>query len=248
MLDDPRIDTRLIRQSTPTNFGTTYAPALAEAKDIDLWLWTTVTGIEIDALGAVSAVLTRSVEGAEGRFTARAVVLACGAVENARILLVNNVRIGASFGNQSGLLGACYMDHPVGGAAFLHLTSPAPKKANWSHRLVTRDGIDTHLVWRLSDAELEAERLNNIQFFVIPLSSDAEQRELERRANSGLNGLKSVAKWALGRDQRNFTLSKSYCDFILNADALAIPLSEVDRRRGREARTSALRERTAAKP
>ncbi|MEM8616227.1 MAG: FAD-binding protein [Pseudomonadota bacterium] len=126
LLDDPRIETRLIRQSKPTNFGITYAPALEEAEDIDLWLWTTVTGIEIDAFGAVSAVLTRSIEGAEGHFTARAVVLACGAVENARILLANNVRIGASFGNQCGLLGACYMDHPVGGS---RLSAPCPSYA-----------------------------------------------------------------------------------------------------------------------
>lgn len=78
------------------------------------------------------------------------------------------------------------------------------------------------MVWRLSDVELEAERLNNTQFFVIPLSADAEQRALERRAKTGMSGLKSATKWALGRDQGNFTLSQSYCDFILNADALAV--------------------------
>ena len=71
-----------------------------------------MTGIEIDAFGMADSVPTRSIEGAEGRFTARAIVLACGAVENARILLANNGRMGATFGNQSGLLGACYMVIP----------------------------------------------------------------------------------------------------------------------------------------
>lgn len=222
LLDDPRLETRLIRQSTPTNFGTTYRTELAQAGNIDVWLWTTVTGLEIDATGTVKTLETRSIEGTPGTFTARAVVLACGAVENARLLLANNARLDTSFGNRTGLLGACYMDHPVGGAAFLHLEPPTYKKANWSNNTTTHDGIDAHLVWRLSDAELEAGRLSNIQFFVIPIPNSSAQRAQNRRTKTGINGLKSVAKWTLGRDQLNFSLSQSYCEMILNADAMAV--------------------------
>jgi choline dehydrogenase-like flavoprotein len=181
-----------------------------------------VTDLDIDAQGAVTTVHTRSIEGAPGAFTARAVVLACGAVENAGLLLANNARHATSYGNRTGLLGACYMEHPVGGAAFMHFSSPVTRKANWAHNAVTQDGIDTHLVWRLSDAELEAERLNNIQFFVIPFSDDPEVRAESRRAKTGINNLKSIAKWALGREQGSFSFSDAYCETILNADAMAV--------------------------
>lgn len=222
LLSDPRIETRLIRQSTPTNFGTAYGPVLKASETVDVWTWTTAVGIDIDESGLADTVHTRSSEGVPGRFRAREVILACGAVENARLLLANNARIGRSFGNRNGLLGSCYMDHPLGGAAFLHLQQPTRKRANWSHGLQTRDGVDAHLVWRLSDEELERERLNNTQFFLIPLSDDPDERAQQRRRAKGLEGLKSTAKWVLGRDQKNFRLSASYCDMIQNADALAV--------------------------
>lgn len=222
MPDEPGIETKVIRQSTPTQFGEKYGPALKASATTALWLWTTVTGIDIDETGQASRVWARNIDGGDITFRPQQVVLACGAVENARLLMANNARLGTSFGNAGGFLGACYMDHPVGGAAFLHLETPVAKKANWSHDLKTQDDVNVHLVWRLGDAVLEKERLNNTQFFVIPLSADSERLKLQREANQGLKGLKSVAKWVLGRDQRDFELSASYCDMIMNADALAV--------------------------
>lgn len=222
LLSDPRIKTKIIRQSTPTNFGKTYGPALEKSESVEIWYWTTVVGFEIDVEGKVGTVETRSIEGTPGRFRARDVVLSCGAVENARLLLANNARLGTSFGNLSGLLGACYMDHPAGGAAFLHLARATQKRPNWDIGLKTHDGIGVYLVWRLSDAELESEKLNNIQFFLIPFPDDPKEQLERRRASRGITGLKSIAKWALGQDQKAFKLSTSYCDMIQNADALAV--------------------------
>lgn len=217
-----KIDVNVIRQSGPTLFGEKYLPALEASETINVWLWSTVVGLEPNADGRIASVLTRSIEGTPGRFTAREVVLACGAVENARLMLHNNAQFEVSFGNQSDLLGGCYMDHPVGGAAFLHLEPAAPPRAEWDHGLRSTDGIYTHLVWRLSDAILERERLNNTQFFVIPLSADPAERALKADARRGMGGLKNVAKWALGRAPDEVTLSGAYCDFIQNADAMAV--------------------------
>ena len=113
------------------------------------------------------------------------------------------------------------MDHPVGGAAFLHFERPVSDKANWGH-YTTMDGIDAHLVWRLSDEVLIEERLNNIQFFVIPFSEDSAAREMAREARTSVGELKNVAKWILGRDRNRIQLSDAYCGFIQNADALAV--------------------------
>lgn len=220
LADEARIETKVIRQSPPTNFGEKYVSALEASENVQLWLWTTAVGIDVDGDGRATGVEVRSIDGRAGRLAAGEVVLACGAVENARLLLANNARTGRNLGNGGGFLGACYMDHPVGGAAFLHFDAPVTNKANWSHRLQTRDGIDAHLVWRLSDRVLEEEALNNTQFFVIPISADAEKRRADAAANRGLAGLKSVAKWVLGRD--GIDLSSSYCDVVQNADALSV--------------------------
>ncbi len=220
--DEPRLRTELIRQSPPTDFGTRYRAGLEAARDVQVRLWTTATGLEIDADGVATGAEIRSIDGRAGRIAAGEVVLACGAVENARLLLDHNARAGRSLGDRGGLLGRCYMDHPVGGAGFLHFDAPVTAKANWSRGLRTRDGTAAHLVWRLADPVLEAEGLLNAQFYVIPLSADAQARRARADAERGLAGLKSVAKWTLGRDRDEIRLSGAYCDFVRNADALAV--------------------------
>ena len=219
---DDTVETTVMRLSSnpPTNFGEKFVRMLEASENIHAWLWTNLTGFDISVDGAVEAVRTRTLSGAERTMRAGRVVMACGAVENARMLLANNARAGQSFGNASGLLGACYMDHMAGGAAFLWPRDPFGEKAYWNDDLVSRDGVPLHLLWRLNDAVLAREELANAQFYLIPYSSDTAARERARNAGRGLNGLKSIAKWTLGREAIGFSLSESYCSFITNADAM----------------------------
>ncbi len=219
--EEDRIETRLIRQSEPTNFGEKYRDAFEASQNVNLWLYATAIGVDIDEFGRTSSVEARTIDGNSLKFQVGSVVLAGGAVENARFLLANNVRLNKTFGNRGGYLGACYMDHPVGGAAFLHFDRPVSNKANW-HHYKTMDEIGAHLVWRLSDAVLTDERLNNIQFFLIPFSADSAERQLANDARTSVRELKNMAKWVLGRDQQNIRLSDAYCGFIQNTDALAV--------------------------
>jgi choline dehydrogenase-like flavoprotein len=126
------------------------------------------------------------------------------------------------------------MDHPAGGAAFMY---PADgmfaAHANWARDLTTVDGTAMRYVWRLRDDVLREEGLANAQFYLLPFTTDETVSQRGRDAKSGLNGLRQIAKWTLGRDQRNFSLSESYCNFITNADAMVAdwmaPSGEVDR-------------------
>jgi choline dehydrogenase-like flavoprotein len=232
---DDTVENAVLRFSTnpPTNFGESYRAFLAGSDEVHLWLWTNLVGLDISPEGTVEAVRTRTLSGEERSFTAGAVVLACGAVENARQMLLANAANGSSFGAAGDLIGACYMDHPTGGSAFLWPREPLPRKANWSEDLTAPDGTAVGYVWRLHDAVLEREGLLNAQFYLIPYSSDTAARQRERDANSGMQGLKSLAKWTLGREGRNFSLGRSYCNFIQNADALVaqtvFPRGSVDR-------------------
>ena len=219
--DSPDIETRLLRQSAPTRFGERYLPALRDSAGTDLWLWTNATHLALGPDGALAHVEARALGGPTRRFAARAAVLACGAVENARLLMAANARDGHAFGDAGGLLGRCYMDHPSGGAAFLHFDRPQPPKAYWQDIDTYADGgVPLHFVLRLSDAALRREALPNAQFYVLPLAADPGVRARERGARRSVEGLKNVAKYALGRDTGpGFSLSREYCAFIANADS-----------------------------
>jgi choline dehydrogenase-like flavoprotein len=219
---DDIVETSALRLSAnpPTNFGAKFAGMLERSPNVHAWLWTNLVGLEISPEGVVEAVRTRTLSGLERRMTARRVVLACGAVENARLLMVANDRNGTSFGNASGLLGACYMDHLSGGAAFLWPRDPLGPKAYWTGDVVSVDGIPMNFVWRVRDEVQAREGLANAHFYLIPFSSDTARRRRKGEAKQGLDALKSIAKWTLGRGGNGFSLSESYCTFITSADAM----------------------------
>jgi choline dehydrogenase-like flavoprotein len=60
----------------------------------------------------IKDVAIRTLEGREGKVSADVVVLACGGLETARLLLNANRQKPAGLGNSSGLLGRFFMEHP----------------------------------------------------------------------------------------------------------------------------------------
>lgn len=234
---DATIETTAVRQSAhpPANFNDEYREALTASDNVHLWLWSNLTGLDIDGDGRVTGVRTKTLSGVERTFTARRVVLACGAVETARRLMLANAEGGTSYGDAGGLLGACYMDHPSGGAAFLWPETPlsAAAYANFSKDLQTPDGTGMRYVWKLREDVMEREGLANAQFDLLPYTTDLEARAQRREARRGLNGLRQIAKWTLGRGRDDFSLSQNYCTFITSTDAMVAewmaPAGDIDR-------------------
>jgi len=73
----------------------------------------TVVRLETDATGAVAAAVHAGPDRSEHRVRARLFVLAAGAVENARLLLLStSSRFPAGLANKSGLVGRFFMSHP----------------------------------------------------------------------------------------------------------------------------------------
>jgi len=216
----PDFETEMMRLSPPTRFGSTYGERLRASATIDVWLWTNVTHVGLGPDGAPGKIETRTQSGVSRSFQARAVVLACGAVENARLLLASNARDGTGYGNAGDLLGRCYMDHPAGDAARIAFSSPQPPKAYWTHpRTHGTDGVSFQFNLRPTDVALEREGLLNVHFYLIPLSPGAATRDRQRASERSITALKSIAKYSLGRDVgTGFSLSGAYCDFITNAD------------------------------
>ena len=99
------------RFSPPTRFAEAYGDVLASDPDTTVLLHAAVTGLEHDDNGHVQAARVRTLEG--GRYTVRAgrFVLAAGGLEVPRLLLHTGDDERSALGNQSNLLGRCFMEH-----------------------------------------------------------------------------------------------------------------------------------------
>ncbi|MEJ2388464.1 MAG: gpW family head-tail joining protein [Chromatiaceae bacterium] len=105
--------TRFFQFSPPTRFGTRYRGELAEAPNIRVLLHANVTNIAaVPSAVAVNHLQVRTLTGLRHRVQARRYVLACGSIENARLLLLSNDVMPDGLGNQNGWVGRCFMDHP----------------------------------------------------------------------------------------------------------------------------------------
>jgi choline dehydrogenase-like flavoprotein len=103
----------------PTYFGHRYEQELRAAKNVSPYTHANVTGIRLASNGQTVERLEMATLNAAGapdkRFTVRPrmVVLAAGAMENARLLLVSNDVVKPGIGNQNDLVGRFFADHPI---------------------------------------------------------------------------------------------------------------------------------------
>lgn len=111
--DPRRLETRMVQWSPPTRFGVQFRDALAAAPNVDILLYANVVSVEADPdSDVVTGVRIAALGGARGTVRARIVVLACGGIENARLLLLSDGVRPAGIGNQHDLVGRFFMEHP----------------------------------------------------------------------------------------------------------------------------------------
>jgi choline dehydrogenase-like flavoprotein len=137
--DGQRIESTMSRYKR-VRFGLTYGDKLAASPHLRCVLYADVTAFDLDAAEGetVTAVRVRSVAG--NRFTVRAryFVLACGGIENARVLLASNHQRPAGLGNHADMAGRYFTEHiwfesgyivpkiPI--AAYRHYVEEVPSK------------------------------------------------------------------------------------------------------------------------
>jgi len=107
------VSTKLIEFSPPTRFGTVYRDEIVRAANISLYTHASVTSLRANASGAHVTEAEASTLGPR-RLTVRAnrFVLACGGLENPRILLFSNQEIPQGLANSHGVVGRYFMEHP----------------------------------------------------------------------------------------------------------------------------------------
>lgn len=120
-LDPEKLETRLWQLSPRTNFGRVHRDELVHSKTVTLILHATATEILTnDNASLVEQIEIRTLDGKKARVRSRATVLACGGIDNARLLLLSRQRRPQGLGNDRDLVGRYFMQHPHIAAASLH--------------------------------------------------------------------------------------------------------------------------------
>jgi len=108
-----QVEDSISQFSRPTRFGKHYRAELRAARHVRVYLYANVVDIETESTGqSVRTVQVRTLSGRRFSVSARIVVLACGGIENARILLACNRNHAGGLGNANDLVGRYFMDHP----------------------------------------------------------------------------------------------------------------------------------------
>lgn len=123
--ESARVRTEVFQYSPPTRFGTFYRAALEGAESVDVLLYANVVDILLEpTLSRVSHVHCKTLT--DTTFTVRAdrFVLACGGIENARVLLSARSQLEEGIANSSDMVGRCFMEHPHYYRAAALVTNP----------------------------------------------------------------------------------------------------------------------------
>jgi choline dehydrogenase-like flavoprotein len=158
------LSTRLYRFSHPVNLGQFHRETLAQADDVEVYLNTNLRTLRLDRDG--SRVMELQVVSGSGRpLTVRAgyYVLACGGIENARLLLTSGI------GNQHDLVGRFFMDHPYIFPGYL-----LPTGNEFPPESFVIPGYDEiqptqflHAALGLQESVIRAERLNGASVYLV---------------------------------------------------------------------------------
>jgi choline dehydrogenase-like flavoprotein len=160
---------------------------LLDSESISVLTSTTVVALDIDqATHWVRAVRAVDGDGTDVEVNAGAVVLACGAVENARLLLL------AGLGDPGGSewLGRCFMEHPRDFSLVLIPSSPElVSRAGFYDLRTSDDGFLVGGRLTLTDEARERHGLPNGSLTVVPKRRLTRRRRLAQRAPGPLRRL-----------------------------------------------------------
>lgn len=180
----------LFRFGYPRDFGHAYRQELEQAANVDVFLHASAVEILPAAdLRWITAILAKSPDGHMLQVQAQAYVLACGGIDNARLLLASNRNAPAGLGNGHDLVGRFFMDHPY--LTTGHFVPASPQHADGPHviRSFKLAGLHqkSHVGYVLSERVRRDEELNGCSaYFIRRLASESAPEHFSRGGKSWL--------------------------------------------------------------
>jgi choline dehydrogenase-like flavoprotein len=194
--------------SPPVRFGRLYRRDLARARHVRVYLHANAVNLGTDRpAGVMRQVDVATLNGKKLTVCAAYYVLACGGIENARLLLASNRVEGSGVGNGHGLVGRYFMDHPRLQSGRLHFSRDWARnklfdiKYHYRSHAVMARGIHIAAQLALTQPVLERERLLNARVWfhsAFPGEGSTAAAALFRCKQAILR--KEQAGWSLGAD------------------------------------------------
>ena len=206
------LQTRIYQFSHPTDFGHVYREGLRAARNIDVYLNANLVEIRTDPdARRVTGLALATLHRGQLEVRARHYVIACGGIENARLLLASRGARPTGLGNENDLVGRYFMDHPYFFPGYFH-----PARRDLDRSLYVIEGYEqvgsqqkVHAAISLSDAVLRQERLNGASVYLIRRPRYKAVAAYSSTGGSALNHLLEVLRHRdhpdgrLGQDLRD---------------------------------------------
>jgi choline dehydrogenase-like flavoprotein len=187
-LDPNSVVHKLWQFSPPTRFGTRYRDAIERSSNISLYTLSNVVDINTnEEETTVESVTIKNFEGKTHTVRARRFVLACGAIENARILLNSNKKAPRGVGNDNDLVGRYFMEHLEITSGDLVMPNPGPMKLYLLNFYLTKVRAELGISERKQE---EAGILNGTAALISKADRDDEKATIDWFPNNAEDNVK----------------------------------------------------------
>ncbi len=103
------------QEKTPTNFNISFRDELHKSRNVTVLIKANAFCLNLSQnCNSIQELVVKTLTNKKFCVHAKIYILACGGLENARLLLVSNNQISQGIGNINDLVGRFYMDHPKG--------------------------------------------------------------------------------------------------------------------------------------
>ncbi|MFM1879434.1 MAG: hypothetical protein RLZZ241_2300 [Bacteroidota bacterium] len=208
-------------QYSKARFGALYQETIVKSNNIHLYTYANAVAIEQrENLENVKEIKAKTLSGKSLRFRAKNFVLACGSIQNARLLLASNSQVANGVGNQHDLVGRYFMEHPEIAAGELWLYEPFRTELYFRKSAATRASAEIAFTAKAQ----EKNGLLNASFSLFPLAMGQFQTprmNLWQNKDPRKSKEQTTADWGAARRQ-----SKGQEGNILNAFKLNARLEQ----------------------
>lgn len=166
-LEDSPLRTKVFKWSAPTRFGDKYRSDILNSSNINSFTHSNVTNIKTKkAESRIEGLQIRCLNGKEHSAKARQYILACGGLENPRLLLNSNRGKSRGIGNENGLVGRYFMEHP-------HITTGKINFTEWPDMGYWRRGTGKPFgILSTSKTFQEEKQISNYSSYIYPKWGD----------------------------------------------------------------------------
>ena len=196
-LSKDEVTTRVFQFGFRDLFTGPYRDEIAQADNVTTYLHANVVELETDDEGkTINRVRVACLDGKQFWVSAKVFILSAGTIENTHLLLLSNRVHPEGLGNQHGLVGRFFMDHPLVAGGRIYPKDPAifNQTALYDLRYVRGTNIMGSL--SLSERKVRKEQLLNLAVWIFPMAKRLHSPAIaslkallsSRRFDQGLSG------------------------------------------------------------